>query len=438
MSLGLYVTGTRTARPADLLGEVLGWLVASYATTLCATMRGVDDDGQPCLMVSFHPGAEDIVLTLRADAAPGTIGLAASAVTSTAGPGYHAHVCEMLHALGAAFDVAWDPEDPRGETGDETGYFHTKNRRALEDAAARWLQTLAGRVREVAADGNTGIALSMPEGREYTHDGLVTTPMGPRDAGWLDATCLDGRSGFDVFPWAEAGTGAGYLRGRALVRMWADVHWRAPGDDDEREMLEEIVALLEAAYRDDPERTYPWREWAEILALLGRDSILATRAQLRAETAPLTPPIGYRRRDVRVTLSGGWSMVVPGSLAEAWDERGTWSGFDRDRTIWFTSFSLKAERDAGAQKSQVLPATAEETLAGLPPLDGETTTYLSGGIRGIAALGRGSESGVEMQQLRAYAALPANAAVLTVCFGTDAERAWAYDVWRSLRCATER
>lgn len=214
--------------------------------------------------------------------------------------------------------------------------------------------------------------------------------------------------------------------------MWTDVRWRRPSDDEERETLEEIVALLEAAYREAPERTYPWREWAEILAFLGRDSIVATRAQLRAETAPLAPAIGYRRQDVRVTVSGGWSLLVPGRFAETWDERGTWCAWDDARTLWFTSFSVKAE------PGREPPTTAEETLDGLPPLDGETTTYLAGAVRGVAALGRSSEDGVDLQQLRAYAAVPANSAVLTICFESDAERPWAYDVWRSLRHSRDR
>lgn len=426
MSIGLHVTGTRTARSKDLLGEVLAWLRATYAQTLCATMRAMDDERRPCLLASFHPGSEDVVLTARDDG-----GLIASAVTSTAGPGYHAYVCEVLHALGEKFDIAWDAEDPSGETGDETGYFHTRDRAALEDAMARWLSVLAGRVRALTKEGHTDIALSLPVGREYTHDGLFATPLGPRDAAWLDATCADGRAGFDVFPWSEPGTGAGYLLGRALVRMWTDVRWRTPAATaaEERETLEEVIALLEAAYADDPRRAYPWREWAELLALLGRDSLLATRAQLRAETAPLTPAIGYRRREVRVTISGGWSLVVPGDFAERWDEQGTWCAWDGRRTLWFTSFSMKDAQ--GKDRS----ATVQETLAGLPKLEGDTATFVAGDVHGVAALGRGTDQGVELQQLRAYAAVPANAAVLTLCFETDAEREWAYEVWRSLRYA---
>ena len=58
-------------------------------------------------------------------------------------------------------------------------------------------------------------------------------------------------------------------------------------------------------------------------------------------------------------------------------------------------------------------------------------------MRGIAALGRGHDKGVELQQLRAYAAVPANAAVLTLCFELETDPAWAYEVWRSLRYSAE-
>ncbi len=426
MSIGLYVAGARTARADDLLGEVLAWLRAEHAQTLCASERAHDDHGRACLLVSLHPGAEDVVLTLRGDG-----GLEASAVTSTAGPGYHAHVCDVLHALGARFDVAWAPEDPGGDTGDETGYFHTKNRPALEDAMARWLAGLAGHARALLAEGRESIAFSLPEGHEYALPGAVATPLGPRDAAWLEATHRDGRAGFDVFPWAEPGVGAGYLLGRALVRMWRDVRWRRPGDDDEQETLEEVVALLEAAHRADPQRRYPWREWAEALALLERESLLATRAQLRAETAPAAPPIGYRRGEVRALLSGGWSLAIPGSLAERWDDARTWCALERGRTVWFTSLSTEPT-DGGVS------VTAEETLAGLPPLEGALTHHRDGPLVGIAALGRSLADGVELAQLRAYTAAPGQAAVLTVCVEDDADRDWALALWRSLRFAPAR
>ena len=151
------------------------------------------------------------------------------------------------------------------------------------------------------------------------------------------------------------------------------------------------------------------------------------RAKPSAETAPDAPLIGYRRRAIRITISGGWSLVVPGSFAETWDEQGTWSAWDGARTLWFTSFGMK---DADGKDRL---ATVEETLAGLPRLEGETTAFAEGKVRGIASLGRGRVKGVELQQLRAYAAAPANAAVLTSAFETGADPAWAYDVWRSLR-----
>jgi hypothetical protein len=420
MAIGLYVTGSRATRSEALLDEVLAWLRERHARTLCASEHAHDDHGRPCLLVSLHPGAEDVVLTLREDG-----GLDASAITSTAGPGYHAHVCEVLHALGAHFDVRWAPEDLHGETGDETGYFHTKNRPALEDAMARWLSALAGSVRALRAEGREAIAFSLPAEHTYLHEGAVSTPLGPRDDAWLARTHADGRAGFDVFPWAEPGAGAGYLLGRALVRMWRDVRWRRPGDEDEAETLAEITALLEAAHTVDPRRAYPWREWAELLSLLGQDSLLATRAQLRAETAPPAPPIGYRRGEVRARLSGGWSIDIPGSLAERWDDEQTWCAWERGRTVWFTSLSVASQA----------AADADDTLAGLPPLEGDVLQHRTRALVGQAAFGRGMTDGVELAQLRAYMAAPGHAAVLTVCFEDEADRDFALALWRSLRFA---
>lgn len=419
MTLGLHLTGILARRDDDPLASVISYLREAHGSRLGHVERAVDDDGRPCLAVSLHPAAEEIVVTDL-----GGTRLAATAKTSTAGPGYHAFVCDVLHALGAALPIAWDDESADGEVGDETGYFHSGDYAALEARFLEWTRGLAAQVRTILDQGGTALAVSMPATHEVFHDGAIATPLGPRDRAWLDRVAENPAAGVDLFPWWHRGEGPHERLGRALARMWTDVRWRPPTTDGEREVIEETVGLLEAAYREDPKAPYPWSEWSELLAFLGRDSLLATRAQLRAATAAPSVPIGYRRRDVRVMLSGGWSVVVPGAFAEAWDERGTWSGWDAKRTVWFTSFSL--QRETGAP-------TAEETLAGLPPLEGEVLRASAGDAIYAATFARGADDEGALAQLQGYAAAPGSAAVCTVCFDEEARREWAIAVWKSLR-----
>jgi hypothetical protein len=446
MSIGLYVTGgTSTvgsatgarrgyergheteSAPGGLLDRALAYFEARTRPALCASERTRDAEGRDVLCVSFHPAADDVVLVDH-----GNGRLSATASTATCGPGYHRFVCDTLHALGAALDIVWDPASPEGDVRDETGYFHSGDAGALDRAFAAWLQAVAGRIRFLLAGPNGDILFSMPESHVFSHDGAIATPLGPRDAAWIERVARDGAQGFDVFAWRDAGMGADYFLGRALVRMWSDVRWRPPLDEEERAMLEEVVALLEAAYRTAPEgvapdRPYPWREWAELHELLGIDSLLATRTKLRAERAPEGPPIGYRRRDVRVRLSGGWSLLVPGAFAESWDERGTWQGTDGTRAVWFTSFRVGGEGP---------PPDAATILDGRKASDGESLPeWREGPVLSRATRKRSDEGGRPLYEVHVDAAVAGSHAFMTIVYADEAHHDWAEGLRRTLRHA---
>lgn len=117
------------------------------------------------------------------------------------------------------------------------------------------------------------------------------------------------------------------------------VRWRRPIMEEETALLEEIAGLLERAYRLAPTLRYPWWEWQEILEHLERRDGLAESIARRAREATDAPLIGYRRRNVTVTVPGGWEITLPGSLAETWDsEQGTWLAWEEGREVHFSSY----------------------------------------------------------------------------------------------------
>ncbi|HVG23467.1 MAG TPA: hypothetical protein VND45_04880, partial [Thermoanaerobaculia bacterium] len=221
------------------------------------------DDGQesPSLAIAIHPGAENVVFTV-----PRRGHIEVQAKTSTVGPGYHMFVCDALHALAPELGVRWDPLHE--ESLDEGFYFHTRNPSDIHEEMRNFIRNLAAH----AMNGYAGhvLQLSMPSQFRYdVPDADVLTPLGPRDRDWLAGAAADGARGIDVFPWWHRGAGAHYWLGRALVRMWSAVRWRAPFNDEQRETLQEVHAALTAAYRAEPRLTYPWREWSEVATLLG-------------------------------------------------------------------------------------------------------------------------------------------------------------------------
>lgn len=418
MSLGLRLEGRRDAEtePAAFLERAARWLSERKDDDPQPRATIQDEGGELLLAVDLHPGAESLLL----EAHDASVVLEAN--TGTAGPGYHRHVCALARALGEALGVEWTAHE------DVSGFFESGDDEVLERAFLALLQSVAEQIRELSARGHRGLSLFMPMGHAYEHDGLVTTVLGPRDEAWLARAIEEPASANDIFPWWSEGRNGRYYLDLARVHMWLDVRWRPPLDDDERALLDRIATWIERAHALDAELPIPWEEQAEILALLGEESLRATRSQLKAAALPpgFKDPIGYRRRPVRVSLSGGWSLRIPGELAERWDERGTWVGWDERRSVWFTSMTLQAA--PGHPEP-----TTEETLSGLPPLTGEDLLEMErDDLRGLACFVSEEHEGQLLHRLEAHAARGPHAAVGTIVLADEADRDWALETWGSL------
>jgi len=422
MSLGLRLEGRRDGGidPAAFLERAARWLAERDDDPPPRTT--ITDEGELLLAAELHPGAEPLLLEAHDDS------VVLSASTATAGPGYHRHVCALARELGAALGVEWIAHE------DESGFFESGDGEALEKAALAWVGEVLAQVGELADRGMRGLALFMPVGHAYEHDGFAATVLGPRDEAWLRAAIADPKRAVDVFPWWSEGRDGRYYLDLARVHMWLEVRWRAPIDDEERATLDRVATWIERAHALDPALPIPWDEQAEILALLEEESLRATRAQLKAASLPpgMHRAIGYRRGPVRVSLSGGWSLRIPGELAERWDERGTWVGWDERRSVWFTSMTLQAA--PGHPEP-----TTEETLAGLPPLTGDDLLTLErGDLHGVACFVTEEHEGQLLHRLEAHAAEGPHAAVGTIVLRDETDREWALDTWASLARAPSR
>lgn len=396
---------TRLSTPLD---EIASFLRAAQGVFRAATERTLDEHGRALLVLAVHPAAEPMRV---ADLGAGEISIEAN--TGTAGPGYHEYVTELCRTMAEALGITWT------SITDESSYFESRDRKALEEATLIWLRTAANEALSLHARGMKGLQLSLPEGTLFEHTGVVATPMGPRDHGWLVRTAKDPRAGIDAFAWWESGQGASTLRGAALSAMWIDVRWRKPIIALERELLERILGWLDLGQSLEPEADWPWREQSEIFEFLGENSLRATRVHLRASALAPSAPIGYRRNPVRVNLSGGWSMRIPGEFAERWEEPGAWVGWDASRSLWFSSIEVR-----GAESS-------EATMEALPPLDGEGELLASehGELLSIARFARGDEDGTPVIQLRAQSAFGSHAAIGTFILLREEDRDWALETW---------
>jgi hypothetical protein len=419
MGLGFYLSGR--CRQPHRLEEVQAWIEEGYASVLHDAMSiARRDDGRRVLAVPLHPGAEPLELIET------ETGLIASANTSSVGPGYHQWLCEILDRLGAELGLEWDPPADDGDTGDETSYFHTRNRTELERHFSLWLSAVARHVcsHMLNPDDPEASATEMSMaigGGSYQVKAAALTPLGPRSAAWLHAVAEDPAAGRDFFAWWEAGRDADALLGQARYRMWNDVCWRAPVDDDESSLLDDVLTDLERAYALDSSRSFPWREWHDLNGYTDHevDPLLRAEIARRAAAEPAGPLIGYRRADVQVHPSPGWSLVLPGILKQTTDADGDWLAYDATRTVRLTAFRHKDPTHLATLDE---PEPGEDAIA-----------FDVGPLRVRMTLSFCSDEDGDYYVASGEAAVPGRIAAITLTWRDPSERAWAESTIRTLR-----
>ncbi|MBU6453784.1 MAG: hypothetical protein KGS72_18535 [Cyanobacteria bacterium REEB67] len=431
MSLGLYLKGLFdpdfAGRPAAgrvfdraTLEEFEIWLSNVAFDELEWTQWTEDDEGNPCLMMQLHPGAEPLMLSNCDDGA-----LMLAAATSSAGPGYHIFVCDLIRKMAQVHGLLWITDD-EVEFYDETGYFETGDKKRLYDEFGTWIGALTTRVQELSKEG-AKFHLAMPfDGHQFDVSEPILTQLGPRDADWLEEVAADPALGQDIFPWWEDGHGAEYHLGRALCYMWNAVRWRDPLTEHEAELLEAVLRHLDSAYNLDPDLNYPWGEWLEILDFMGGicENAELVRTLGPAEQADESrPPIGYRRHDVRKNLGGGWSIAIPGDFVEELEEGQTFLAFDETRNVRVTCMS--------ASDTSGNSLDAEQILRKIKVYD-NPLTYEQGKVLGRAFFEEVAEPETNFWMLRGVTAASGTFTQVTVCFEADEQRQWAIDTWRSL------
>jgi hypothetical protein len=400
-------------KPDQLLKVMEQWL-GDFCQDLRATTYIGQRDTNPTLFCRLHPAAEDLEISFIEDGQ-----LTVSANTSSAGPGYHIFVCDMLHKLGERFRLQWD--EPNEEYQDEAGYFHSGDSQKLFAEMSTWIKTIAGWFFDgTLKDKQHAIRLAMPLDVGFTWEATAITPLGPRDENWLRKTAEDGYNGQDFFAWWNPGLNAEYFLRRALVEIWADVRWRAPVNDQERQTLNYVAGSLKTAYELDATLTYPWAEWSEILRYLHRidDEYAFVH---RAGTNQAT--MGYRRHDVTVQLPGNWWVTVPGSFSDFRpDGNHNYFAVDPPREVWVTSYTFKGDLPA------LLEAQRAEIRKKESVLVHEAQNYIA-----WAEIKSRTDEGKEWFTLTSSNVGLGNRAVCTVVFMNPEDREWAIGVWKSLQ-----
>jgi hypothetical protein len=446
MGVGLYLHG-RYEPPADTDDPAGDWLAGVsewweeeiagddfWGQFLTRVRQGETHDAEPAVFVVIHPAGEEVEFIVPE---PGRV--IVSAKTSTVGPGYHTALCQLLHRFGEEQSVRWNPAGEEEDScQDETGYFFTGDRAAVEDEMLLHLKTMAHiSLDSLEATGHTLEAWHMPIGHSYSaYPGGIRTPLGVRSREWVRVVLADPRAGIDLYPWWEDGLTPRFFLGRALCELWSNVRWRPVVSDTEYDDWDQVCSDLCRAWSGDPSLDYPWREWAELIDILdgfegASDVTPEIEAVIRERAAQVSsdrPLIGYRRYPVRVHLLDGWSILIPGAMAEAWEGL-TWSAWDGQRTVWFDNWGI-SDKDGSP-----LPADAVLEVMQLPA--GDLIHFRHGELIGKALLGETEEDGERLLNLKAVSAVEGRSALCNIFYHDEADYDWAVATWHSLTCAAK-
>jgi len=442
MGVGLYLNGHydpigERSSVEDWLTEIENWWEDDISGdemwgnffTRCRTIH--THDGHPALSVSIHPAAEEVEFIV---VEPGHIRF--SAKTSTVGPGYHTALCQLMKRFADDLKVSWNPAgDGDDASYDESGYFFTGDRDAIEKEMLLHLKTIARiSIETLEAKGFTLDNWHMSTGHSYAAcPGDLRTPTGIRSREWIQSILDDPRNGIDIYPWWEDGLTPRFRLGRALCDMWTKVRWRPILTDDEYEDGDWLHLDLCHALAGDPTLDFPWREWAELIDMLdesegatmldGRD--VREEVHKRAKKRPL---IGYRRYPVKVELLDGWSITIPGEMVEQWDKL-TWSAWDGDRTVWVNNWGITKDG---------VPIPAQEVLDAMKIREGEIIPHQNGDLIGKAILGETEENDETLINLQAFSAVDGKSALCNIYYHDEEDYDWAIETWHSLSAPPDR
>lgn len=361
--------------------------------------------------LSLHPRGKRVRLAIRDD---GDISVTIGC--GSLGPGFALDALARLNPLWDELEYTWaEPIDADG----------------IRAAHVAWL---AGELRRIAP---ARAQIGVPDERSFVVDQPVLSALGPRDHAWRDAVMAeppDAARAADVFPWWQGGPGT-RERAEALIAMWQAIAWRPPLDRAEYEALAELHRLLAAAHAADPALALPWPAWRDVIGLLadaadhldeladdGGDEPIAPiaiaaplAAEVRRRAGDEPNAIGYRRYDLEVELSGGWSVRMPGSFLGAWtDDDSRYVATDGERALELTTLTA-----SGGISSEELLAVAPTRFPVVETLD-------RGGHTGRAEVTTDADGTTIVHGI--VTAAP-DVAILT-CRG---DRAWGLATWRTLR-----
>lgn len=374
-----------------------------------------EKDGR--LFVKLHPAEEDVEFLLSEDG-----WLICSAKTSSAGPGYHAFLVQLLEEVGNRCDWDWCWKDDVQEFEDETGYHEHRDFQKLQLEMLEWLRGLARMLTE--KEGYQGCSICLPLGFHVAGDYFAASPLGYWNRSWFEEIARRKpvqlqKHGAAFFPWYEKGQTAEFWLKCGLTIAWVDLPWHAPTSERETKKYRLALSCFERAKELSPSISMPDDEMNEIELLLGQPD---------AKTQPLAERIGFRRRLMVEQLTGSWTIRLPGYFYSNTENDGETAVFwFAGRTVNASSLTIGGKGENIVKKCELLPDAGKGTGTGAEIVEFHKD-HLDG--RGFILPPHGNEQA--HWTLEGHIQVSNNLCVTTICFTDIADKPWAIQTWQSV------
>ncbi len=412
MGLGLQISA-ELRNPAGMLEMIDAAIRTVVVEPLDRLLLHVEEEGG-VLYVQLHPAEEPVEFILDGGM------IVAAAKTSSAGPGYHAWLVDLLEEVGRRVDVPWNWADQGNGEGDGTGFHDSYDFTSLQASMADWLVELARSVLIKGDHAEHPIALSLPVGDMVLGDAFAVSGTGSWSREWFesitgsdDAVRLQAADAF--FPAWHPRDDARYWRGCGLALCWYPMRWVQPADLTEETLYKAALGCFAKAHEMNPTIDLPEPEIREIWSLLAREG---------ADRPPAPNGIGFRRGVMLRELPGGWSAHVPGYFATEHRDDGATTVFSfGDRSVQGTAMRAPDDGGDGEAGARYLHGQAEQSAG-----DPNAFTFENGHVLGWAA----ASAEPPVHTLQGLLASGLDVLSLTVSHGDDGDGgAWADQVLRS-------
>lgn len=331
---GLFGFGVRHSTTLKLIHEAFDATVTEPIPRRFLLCQKTED----ALFVRLHPTTEHVEISINGSQ------ILVSAKTSTAGPGYHAHLIDVLDNVSELAGIKFDCTK-NDESGDETGYHEHRSIELLRDESVLWLRTICDHILDSSkVDGL--VQVNMPTGFDrVASDYFAMTPMGEFPREWFEQISHSNRDTVEdmaerFFPAWRGPERAEYWANIARYLMLWHVEWTVAANERQRQCYEDAIACMEYARHLDPALEVPDAELEELKRLLEGGETSAP---------PKPDGFGFRRGLMERQLGDDWHGRIPGyfNLDEQTHKDGNshryyWFG---EREIHFSVLTFSADDD---------------------------------------------------------------------------------------------